>query len=652
MFFLFAVALFVLPVAFAARTSAEEDPARPAAIETTSVPKVPQEILKQLASYQSIRGVGFAGWSPTNDGMLIRTRFANTAQLHRVYMPGGRREQITFDKEPVKGRFIKHATDGVMLLSKSDGGNEQFQVLSFNPKTHSIQRLTNGKSRNSATVTSPDGKQVIIHSTMRNGRDSDMYISDARNGGTMELLFSTNQELWYTADWSSDGTKLLMGQHVSANESYLGLFDLKTKKHTKIVLPGSTGDKAVDGKISSKPVGFTLDVKAFYLTSDLNSEFSRLGRYDIETKKLTWLSGDIDWNVEDVAIHKETGRVAFVVNEDGSSKLYVLEEDKPRMVDLPMAIINGLEFSPDGKTLGLTLSPPNGTSDAYSIDFKTGKLTRWTFSELGGLNTDEFILPTRIHYKSFDSREIAAFYYKPQKASKKNPAPVFIKVHGGPESQTRPYFSREAQFLCGKLGVAYIAPNVRGSKGYGKTFLKLDNWEKREDSVKDIGALLDWIKEQPDLDENRVMISGGSYGGYMVLASLTHYPDRIKAGIDSVGIANFITFLEKTKAYRRHLRRVEYGDETDPKMRAFFERINPTANAHKIKAALMVVHGTNDPRVPFFEAQQIAGIVKSKGLPVWTVYATNEGHGFRKKDNRDYLKAVELMFVKKFLELE
>jgi dipeptidyl aminopeptidase/acylaminoacyl peptidase len=314
-----------------------------------------------------------------------------------------------------------------------------------------------------------------------------------------------------------------------------------------------------------------------------------------------------------------------------------------------LGIVHGIEFSPDGKHLGLSLIPPDGPADAYSVELATGELSRWTYSEVGGLDASKFIRPSRIRYKTFDGREIAAYYYRPEKAHADAKVPVVISIHGGPEGQYRPYFSSSAQLYAGEMGVAYIAPNVRGSSGYGKSFLKLDNAQKREDSVRDIGALLDWIAQQPELDAQRIMVTGGSYGGYMVLASLTHYPDRIRAGVDAVGIANFITFLERTKPYRQQLRRAEYGDERDPEMRAVFERINPTSNAGKIRSALMVVHGKNDPRVPFFEAEQIATKVQQNDVPVWTVYAENEGHGFGKKDNRDYLRAAEVLFVKQFL---
>ena len=372
------------------------------------------------------------------------------------------------------------------------------------------------------------------------------------------------------------------------------------------------------------------------------------------TKKYTWLTEDIAWDISTITVEPNTGDVAFTVNADGATHLYLLPKSNGprRALKLPLGVVAGVEFSPDGKQLGFTLARPDAPADAYSLRLAGNELTRWTFSEVGGLNPARFVSPTRIQFRSFDDRSIPAYYYKPRTATPQKKAAVLINIHGGPEAQYQPFFSGPSQFFVNELGLAVIHPNVRGSNGYGKTYLKLDNAELREDSVKDIGALLDWIATQPDLDASRVAVSGGSYGGYMVLASLTHFGDRLRAGIDVVGIANFLTFLEKTAAYRVDLRRAEYGDERDPKMRAAFERISPLNNADKIRSALLVVHGRNDPRVPFYEAEQIATKVRASGRPVWTVFADNEGHGFAKKDNSDYLRAVEVLFLRQHLDLE
>lgn len=626
------------------------DPARPAAMRTTNVPVVPKEMLTKLNQYQSVRGAGFLGWSPDGRGMLIRTRFGNSSQLHRVYSPGGRREQITFFEEPVAGgRFIPAARDGSILLSYSTGGNEQNQIFLLDRANFRTTLLTDGKSKYSLGPVRDDGSQMIVASTERNGKDTDLYVADPRKPNSRELIWQTKGEFWSPSDWTPDGKTLLMSRYVSANESYPALLDVPTKKKFDLALPGP--DKAAVGPMRLAPDG-----KHVYIATDFGSEFRRLARLDTDTGKYEFLSGDIDWDVTELEVERKSGMAAFVVNEDGASRLFVLSPvakgQRPlrREIKLPLSIVSDLEFSSDGGSIGLTVSRPDAPPDAYSVDLVSGELTRWTYSEAGGLNPAKFVMPQQVRIESFDGRAVPAYYYRPPAASKETPAGVLIMIHGGPESQFQPYFSPVIQYYLSELGLAVIAPNVRGSSGYGKTYLTLDNAERREDSVKDIGAMLDWIATREELDSKRVAVSGGSYGGYMVLASLVHYSDRIKAGVDSVGIANFITFLESTAAYRQDLRRVEYGDERDPKMRVVLEKISPVNHVDKIKSALLVFHGKNDPRVPVGEAEQIAAQVAKQGGTVWTVIADNEGHGFAKRDNSTYARAVEAMFLQEQLK--
>jgi dipeptidyl aminopeptidase/acylaminoacyl peptidase len=625
----------------------QDDPLRPPAIEAQDVPAVPAALAERLDQYQNMRAAGFAGWDPQGDGMLIRTRFGNSVQLHRIYTPGGRREQITFFDEPVSGRFIPSQQDGAILLSMSSGGDENYQVYLLDRAKFRTQLLTDGKSRNSLGPIRRDGKQMVIGSNRRNGRDTDLYLADPRQAVSMQMLMEVDKQFWSAVDWSQDGQKLLLNRFVSATESYPSLLDISTGERSELPL-------AADEPASYGPMAFAPDGESVYVATDAIGEFSRLGRLDLKTGKYEWLTADIDWDVQGLEVDRQTGRVAAVLNEDGASRLLLWDPEGKRLTRrepvLPLGIVSSLEFSPDGKQLGFTLARPDAPADAYSLELSTGEVTRWTYSEVGGLDPASFVVPRRIKYKSFDGREIPAWYYSPSTGKEK--APVLILIHGGPESQFQPYFSGTLQYYVKELGLAVIAPNVRGSSGYGKTYLKLDNAELREDSVKDIGALLDWIAKQPDLDASRVAVSGGSYGGYMTLASLVHFSDRIKAGIDNVGIANFVTFLEKTAAYRVDLRRVEYGDERDPPMRELLLKISPATNADRIRSALLVAHGVNDPRVPFAEAQQIAEKVRAQGKPVWTVYANNEGHGFAKKDNSDYLRAVEAMFLARFLDIQ
>lgn len=644
--FLVSTTLSVLGLITSLAFAADADPRKPAAIQTQDVPVVSAEVVAKLSQYQNTRTAAFRGWAPNGNGMLISTRFGNAAQLHLVAQPGGRREQLTFFDEPVSGRFIPGVSDGALLLSVDSGGNENAQLWLLDRRQFQKQLLSDGKSRNLVQAWRRDGSAVVVSNNRRNGKDMDLYRVDPRKPDSFELLMEVNGQSWEADDWSADGKWLLLRRYVSINESYAALFDVEKKVRTDLPLP--TEGKAAIGQLAFAPYG-----RAVYLTTDTDSEFLRLARLDLATQKWTWVSDGLDWDVDELTVHRETGTVAFLINDDGMSRLFVWNPSTGQRRSefrVPLSVISGLEFSPSGTSLGFTLSRPEAPAEAYSLRFSDGELTRWTFSEVGGLDPASFVAPTRIQFKSFDERQIPAYLYKPRTAGAAGEKlPVLISIHGGPESQYRPVFTAATQFWVNELGLAVLHPNVRGSAGYGKTYLQLDNAEKREDSVKDIGGLLDWIKQQPDLDPSRVAVIGGSYGGYMVLATLTNFGDRIKAGIDNVGICNFITFLEKTAPYRVDLRRAEYGDERKPEMRAVFERIAPLHNTDKIKSELLVIHGRNDPRVPFFEAEQIAAKVRASGRSVWTVFADNEGHGFAKKENADYQRAVEAMFLQKHL---
>ncbi len=606
----------------------------PPAIAIEGVPPIPREIIEGLARYQSMRGATFEDWGP-DGSMLISTRFGELPQIHRVPFPGGRREQLTFGSEPVSNAHFIPAT-GAILYSQARGGDENWQVHRLDPKTGKTDLLTDGKSRHTMGPLSRKGDRLVVSTNRRNGRDMDLCLLDVKTG-SLETLLETKGESWHATDWSPDDSKLLLLRVVSVNETHPHVLDLATRKSEPLL-----EDLSVRAAHSS--LRFDQDGRRAFVASDAGSEFKRLHFLDLATKKsaVPLLRGSVargDWDLEDIEVHGS--RLAYALNVDGASALFVGDE-----VALPPGIVSGLTFSPDGKRLAFTLQRADGPADAWSFEVEDRKLVRWTYSETGGLPADAFVTPERITFPSFDGLKVPAWIYRPRGAAK---APVVISIHGGPESQSRPSFSPSIQHWVNELGLCVIVPNVRGSTGYGKTYVALDNAEKREDAVKDIGALLDWIGRQPGLDASRVAVHGGSYGGYMVLASLVHFGDRIRAGVDIVGIGNFVTFLEKTSGYRVDLRRVEYGDERKPGMRAFFERISPANHADRIRSALLVAHGRNDPRVPFFEAEQMAARVRAQGREVWTVYAANEGHGFARKENRDFLSAATALFFRKFL---
>jgi dipeptidyl aminopeptidase/acylaminoacyl peptidase len=616
-----------------------------------NVPAISPELLERLNRYQNTRGAGFAGW--THDGcVLIGTRFAETTQAHRVCQPLGMREQLTFYPEPVNRLTAAPGGLNGFVFGKDVGGNEFWQLHWFDLASRQVSLLTDGKSRNDGPLFSHDGKQLAYSSTVRNGKDTDVWVMDFATRKPRAVV--TEGGSWDAADFSPDGKQLLVSKFVSASETYPGLVDLRTGKLEMFPVDG--------GKAAISDFRFAKDGRAVYFVSDepidgKAQEFTSLRRHDLSNHKMQVLSADIPWDVGGVSLSQDGKHLLFVSNEDGISKLHVLSlpDHKPvKLPELPIGVIGGVDFSPDGKRIAVSINTATSPSDVYVIDLGSRQLARWTRSEVGGLDSSQFVTPTLVRYPTFDQldgkpRTIPAFYYKPANVPAGKKLPVVIQIHGGPEGQAQPTFNATAQFLANELGVAVLVPNVRGSSGYGRTYLGLDNAEKREDSVKDIGSLLDWIAKQPELDAQRVGVHGGSYGGYMVLASLMHYSDRIRAGVDIVGISDFTTFLNNTEAYRRDLRRAEYGDERVPEMKAVFDRISPLKNAGKIRSPLFVAQGKNDPRVPYTEAEQIVKAVRGNGQPVWFLMFNDEGHGFQKKANADYFSAATMEFWRQHL---
>lgn len=661
--------LSLLSVALAAVAPA---PAQEAAVErktvgnrvSENVPEIPAELVERLNRYQNTRGANVAGWT-ADDCLLVTTRFAETAQVHRVCAPLGMREQVTFYPEPVTGIVPapKNAHRQGFVFAKDKGGDEFSQLYWFDDQTRNTALLSDGKrSQNSGTVLNHDGSLMAWASTARNGTDRDIWLRDTKTGQSRVLLAEGGN--WGASDFSPDGKRLLVDKYVSASESHPGEVDVASGKVTMFPVDGG---KAAFGGFAYAPDG-----KGVYYVSDepiggKPSEFQTLRYHAAGAGSAPRQLSTVPWDVDAFEVSDDGRHLAYVTNEDGINKLTVLAlpSHRPvRLPELPIGLVSGLSFSPDGKRLALTLNSAASPSDAYVIDLAGARLTRWTRSEVGGLDASKFVSPTLVRFDTFDQadggtspgsrRTIPAFYYKPSGSAPAQAAsggkyPVIINIHGGPEAQAQPGFNPGIQFLTNELGVAVLVPNVRGSSGYGKSYLLLDNAEKREDSVKDIGALLDWIAQQPELDATRVGVTGGSYGGYMTLASLMHYSGRIKAGIDIVGISDFSTFLTNTESYRRDLRRAEYGDERLPEMKAVFDRISPLKNAHRIKAPLFVAQGKNDPRVPYTEAEQIVKAVRANGEPVWFLMFDDEGHGFRKKANSDLFGAASILFWQQHL---
>ena len=640
------IILLLLISLFAQKCFGENERSRIGNLVIENIPDIPEDLTEQLTPYLNTRYASFRGWLPDKKGMLIRTRFSDVSQIHLVETPKGARQQLTFSKEPLNAVYICPDVDQPYFLYTSDSaGNEQYQIYSYNYETNKTELLTDGKAKHLSVVWSNKGDKFSFRSTMRNGKDFDIYLGNLQTGKAFTRIYK-GTGYWVPIEFSGDDKNLLVKKYISSNESYYHILDIKTKTLTKVNTPGSS--------IAYGGAHWSKNSNGIYLVSDQASEFKQLLYYDLMTEQFTVLTKSIPWDITEFELSPSGDTAVLISNENGVCRMYFLNttDHSLSQANLPAGMIYSLEYEPDNGNLAMVMNTPTSPTDIYSLNLKKKTFTRWTYSECAGIDINSFVDYQLIQYPVFDSIEgnprlIPAFYFKP--TALKPPYPVMIICHGGPASQYVPGFSPITQFYVNELSIAVIAPNIRGSSGYGKTFMSLDDGYKREDAVRDIGALLDWIAEQPELDASRIAISGGSYGGYMVLASMVRYPKKISCGIESSGISNFVTFLESTGKYRQDLRREEYGNEQDPDMRKFLDQISPLTNAHKITSPLFVVQGLNDPRVPVSEAEQIVKAVRKNKVDVWYLLAKDEGHGLSKKTNRDFYQQAKVMFLKKYL---
>ncbi|WP_371432953.1 prolyl oligopeptidase family serine peptidase [Novosphingobium sp.] len=613
-----------------------QDAPKPATIAVDGAPPVPMAVVDATRPYMEYRTAAFLDWNPATRNMLISTRFASVPQLHTVAGPGMARQQISFEAEPLAGWYAPN--DGTLVVRKDKGGDEFFQLYTL--KNGRLTMLTDGKSRNEFNAFSHDGQWIAYSSTRRNGVDSDLYVVNPRDPASNRLAAQVKGGGWSVAGFTPDGKSAVVREYVSIQKSNLWWLDIASGKLTPI------GDHA-------KPIAYAAaDIASdgtLWVTSDEGSDYQRLGTLDPRTGKFTPRAPEARGDVEEFSIADDGSFIAYAVNETGISKLRLLDPKTGAVRDvtaLPSGVISTLKVAPWG-TIGLTLSSAKVPADAFAVDPKTLAATRWTTSETGGLDPAANVDPELVQVKSFDGETVTGFLYRPDPAKFPGKRPLIVNIHGGPEGQTTPGFKGRANYLINELGIAVFYPNVRGSSGFGKRFVGLDNGPfRREDSVKDIGPLLDRLQSDPAIDPARMAVTGGSYGGYMCYASAIRYGDRLKAADCIVAISNFVTFLENTQGYRRDLRRAEYGDERDPKQRAQLTAISPLTSVDRLTIPLMVVTGANDPRVPKSEADQMVAAVRAKGRPAWHIVGLNEGHGFAKKENADYQFWTEIGFWK------
>ena len=612
---------------------------------TDGIPPIPPAVADAARRYGESRTAAFWDWHPTRREMIIGTRFGEAQQLHRVRSPGGDRTQLTFFPDPISGASYQPTDGRYIVFTKDVGGAEFFQKYRYDVATGEITLLTDGKSRNTGGAWSHRGDRYAYMSTRRNSRDLDLWVMDPANPASDRMVLQLEGGGYGPADWSPDDRQILLVQGISVNETYVWLVDVASGQKT-LLTPKQGNETVAYGDARFSPGG-----KGVYLTTDRESEFQRLAYFDLATKRYRFLTSGIPWDVDEFDLSRDGRLLALVTDEDGVGVLHVIESAtgvERHLPTLPTGLVSNIRWRGAGAELGFTLTTARAPADAYSMDVTTGTVTRWTESETAGLDTRDFAEAELVHWPSFDGRTISGFLYKPP-ARFSGRRPVIVNIHGGPEGQSRPGFLGRNNFYVNELGVAMIFPNIRGSKGYGKSYVKLDNGVLRDGAYKDIGTLLAWIRTRPDLDGDHVLVTGGSYGGHMTLVTATQYDGSICCSVDIVGMSNLATFLEHTSGYRQDLRRVEYGDERDSTMRAWMERTAPLNNVDKVTKPLFIIQGMNDPRVPRSEAEQMVSALKRRGMPVWYLMAKDEGHGFRKKGNQDFQFYATILFTERYL---
>jgi len=608
-----------------------------------NIPAVSPGLVDEVGAYLDARQATPLGWSPKGE-LLITTRFGDVPQLHVLGVAGGARRQLTFQREPItEAAYSPDPGRNAYVYLEDVGGNENAQLY-YQHEGEPAKLLTDGKSRNGAPVWSNSGHSVAFFSTARDPASFDVDIVEPDSGALPRLAVSADGPgaQWTPLDWSPDDRKLLVLKTVASDEAYLYVVDLGTGQKKEV-------DPA-PGKVTIIGGKFSRDGQGVYYISDRDSEFLRLRYASFFSNERTVVSAGLSWDVEELAISRDGHYLAYVSNEGGAARLNLIDlrshQDlaPPR---LPAGIIASLRFDAQGQRLAFGYAAPDQPGDAYVLDVARNQLEPWTRSEAGDVDLKKFVTPRLAQVPTFDRvdgkpRLMPVYIYEPTGGG---PHPVLLELHGGPESQFRPGFSPWLEFVVNELGYAVVAPNVRGSSGYGKSYMALDNGNLREDAVKDVGALIVYLSLQSSFDAKHIVVSGGSYGGYLSLAALANYGDRLRGGVDVAGIADFVTFLSGTASYRQNQRRAEYGDERDADMRAYLRRISPLTNADRITRPLLVVHGKNDPRVPVAEAEQLVNRLRLKGGDVWYLLAADEGHGYRKKQNRDAYYTVFAQFL-------
>jgi dipeptidyl aminopeptidase/acylaminoacyl peptidase len=597
-----------------------------------------------IERYLNIRAASSPTLAPEGDRIAFLLNVTGTPQVWSVAATGGWPEQLTFYTDRVD--FVRWSPDGTgMLFGKARGGDENAQLYWMSPDGAQVRQLTDApKIRYNFGAWSHDGRRISYASNKRNPNFFDIYVMDVASG--QESLVYQQDGSNAAVAWSPDGRFIVVSRasDTLSLDNDLYLVDLTSKNVTHLT--------PHQGAAQFGDVHFTRDNRSLLLSTNVNGEWQSLARMDLQTRRIVPAT-NAAWDMDASEMSVDGRLLAYTLNRDGFSELYVRRlneagdgDDQDTLVALPgKGVVSGLDFSRDGRKLAFTFAGARFNSDVWLYDLRTRKLEQVTRSSRAGIPQSSFVEPELIRYKTFDGREIPAWYYKPrntQAGGANRSLPVIVSVHGGPEAQERPAFNPTYQYFLSR-GYAVLAPNVRGSTGYGKTYTHLDDVKLREDSVKDLAAAVDWLKTSGGADARRIAVMGGSYGGYMTLAAITLYPDLWAAAVEMFGISNFETNLRNTSGYRRKQREREYGTLANDL--EFLRSVSPIYKVDRIKAPLLVFQGKNDPRVPYTESEQIVEALRARNAPVEYTLFEDEGHGFVKLNNRliVYPKIVDFL---------
>jgi dipeptidyl aminopeptidase/acylaminoacyl peptidase len=645
----------VLPVVFSLVLSAvvlaqSRTVSIPANVTIDGVTPIPPTIAEAVAPYAQFRWARLVAWHPVERRMIISTRFGTAPQLHQVRFPGGARTQLTFYAdgiaEPVAGVSMPKG-DAFIFQKDTGSGAESNQLFRYDVATGSITLLTDGKSKNGVPAMSRSGL-IAYESTRRNGKDRDLYVMDPVNPSSNRLLAQVEGS-WAVLDWSADERTVLALEIISAaSETYLWKVSVPGGEKT-LLTPKDAGRArwASTSAGTAWSAGFAPD-GTVYALSNFKGEYNRIWRF----AEGHWTAVTPENQaIETFALSPDGRTIAAVFDLGSTTKLQLLDGNgrvKPTP-SLPPGVVSDLRWHPAGTDVGFSLASSRAFYDVYSIAVARQRVDRWTSSEMGGVNAESLPDAEIVKWKSFDGLEISGVLYRaPAKFT--GARPVIINVHGGPAGPPeRPRQIGRSNYFRNELGITIIYPNIRGSLGFGRTFEALDNGRLRENAIKDIGALLDWIGAQPSLDKTRVLITGPSYGGYVSLAAAIEYPDRIRAVNPVFGITDYPTFLESTDMSRVANRITEYGDPSDPDMRAYLTRISPLANVARLRAPVYIVAGAKDTRVPISQAETMVKALKANGTPVWYVRLEDAGHLILTTTTNDLSFYIWVMFVQQYL---